>query len=172
MSTEDDDSQKMVEPIRIEEHCEWIVDAEGRIIAYDEGTLGIGIGDDRSEIRARRIVAAVNACRGMELGDLENGLPISRRLKMIRDDMDIMSDDVMAKGNENTALLRERDEARAMVKEMASIIRDHGDHDEWLDEMGLTDDDTESEPNVMCPSCFCVTPGTPEKCPNCGEALS
>lgn len=79
---------------------------------------------------ARRIVACVNACRGIETEKLEHKAEVSRALLEKSVFMVEALDDAF----------RERDEARAMVKELADKVQ-------WLIEaieeegLGVSDDD-------------------------------
>lgn len=115
------------------------------------------------EERASRISACVNACRGIDTETLETKYVGAHVIG-----------NVLTQGFEDLMrYLRERDDARAMVKRLANALREAANEnyrDEWED-LAAEAEDSISPPNVTCPKCFCVWPGSPETCATCGEAL-
>ena len=106
-------------------------------IAHISGYLGA------TEADARRIVACVNACRGLSIEELETDITESHSVTMSKD--------------RYLGWMRERGEARAMVAELLTIVK----NEEW------TPWDGTAEP-VWCRSCH----GTVRMChkTDCGKA--
>lgn len=93
-------------------------------------TGGAGGRQYRPEV-ARRIIAAVNACRGMSTEELEEGLAEGLTLKGTMDNVVLSFEIAM---NAEAKAIRERDEARAMVKELAKWLEDASEetgHEGW-----------------------------------------
>lgn len=115
----------------------YIFDAKGDIIVEIRGWghlqyLGEEVALKTQEEIQRRIVAAVNACQGIDIEALEE------HGEMIRQVIYEMSE-------KDKAMQVERDEARAMVKELAAMLRKH----EWSDSTGYD----EEEQHIYCPEC-------------------
>jgi len=134
MSTEEKEVQHTTEP--------W-GHIEGRILSpmTDDPTTANLITDCGWEPQgladARRIVAAVNACRGIATEELE-AVNVGERPILVT---------VKDRHEELTAhhsAIRERDEARAMVRELALTLKKH----EWSDSVGYDD-----EMHIFCPEC-------------------
>lgn len=112
-------SEHTPEPWKGDNCGDYIFDANGEIIAQVRGWghLEKKLGERGAEAEQidiqRRIVACVNACRGIEQAQLEDlaehGIMAVHRSKAERD------------------ALRERDEARALVKELAARLKE----EEW-----------------------------------------
>ena len=82
-----------------------IEDRDGNLVAYGEGELGDKDTLPDGSGRGRRIVAAVNACAGIPTKSLEEaGHGVVLIIGMI-------------------IVIRERDEARAMVKELVEYVK-------------------------------------------------
>jgi hypothetical protein len=144
---------------------------------------------EEAEANARRIVAAVNACRGIptEVLEAEDDAPMAVKmsgaqfLKMVFDNDQYR---IHCREGQDRALeaeksaIRERDEARAMVRELADLLNKYApgpcDCEDCQVKQDLIDraEDFLEPKNVTCPKCFCVWPGTPDKCAQCGEVLS
>ena len=72
---------------------------------------------------ARRIVACVNACRGMSTDYLENVAPAGALIMSAN--REALAEQAME------VAIRERDEARAMVAELAKALRFYADPENW-----------------------------------------
>jgi len=113
-------SEHTPEPWRIGDSKEPIWAWRGQILGKHEDGTDFILGsmnqnyEERAIADARRIVACINACRGIETPELENGTLFKPRLARIKADM-------LAQSDELAAVLRERDEARVIVAELAAV---------------------------------------------------
>lgn len=155
----------------------YIFDAKGDIIVQIRGWghlqyLGEEVALKTQDEIQRRIVAAVNACRGIATEDLETDLNAPHSVTVGKERWLTMLSETTMVGSQRDAALRERDEARAMVKELAARLRDCGDLEDWLEEMGLGDEDEGEILSTTCGTCFHIWPGEPKTCEQCGADLS
>lgn len=143
-----------------------IVNCDGIIMATVDYT-GVQTPAEKMVNFGRRIVACVNACRGITTKELETGKVdalggpslISRLSSAIYD---------------RNQAQRERDETRAMVARLSMALRDAANENYRDDWDKVVDEAKEIVPddNTVCPHCYCITLGNPEKCPHCGELLA
>lgn len=182
------------------QYAQEIFDASGELIAtlaWYSVREGSSIHTNREE-NARRIIACVNAIKGIpteyleahgldDVGEtvqaldralrerdeaIESMAAMGLRIVELQAQLEVSAMEATRQAVAATTAVKERDELRAMVAELASIVRDHGDHDEWLDEHGLLETDYDPpEENVTCPKCYHIWPGSPDTCITCGEAL-
>lgn len=129
----------------------------------------------------RRIVACVNACRGVETEAMEKhiaeGQTILTNIQKTYTALTLAQNDAIAANDrahvakvELGDALRERDEARAMVKRLADALRnldECDDYEELIDEA----DPLNIPETTMCPSCYFVWPGHPTRCEACHTIL-
>lgn len=153
----------------------WRVDSQGvaRVTSQDGRRLVASAGghssnvdfeavDAENKANAFRIVACVNACRGVPTESLENATNEDGKLSPMS----------AIFATQRNHALRERDEARAMVAELKALLREREDGDALLEGMGLLDDEGEVEIlSTTCGACYHIWPGDVKTCPGCGAIL-